>query len=55
MESGWVLPDLEDPTTGPFWAGTQPLGWGEVDDEESVRAIPRPGERGVTFLDTPAL
>jgi hypothetical protein len=22
MESGWVLPDLEDPTTGPFWEGT---------------------------------
>lgn len=37
---------------GPFWAGTQPLGWGEVDDEESVRAIRRAVELGVTFFDT---
>jgi uncharacterized OB-fold protein len=21
MESGWVLPDLREPTTGPFWEG----------------------------------
>jgi aryl-alcohol dehydrogenase-like predicted oxidoreductase len=37
---------------GPFWNGTQPLGWGEVDDEESVRAIHRALELGVTFFDT---
>ena len=37
---------------GPFWAGTQPLGWGEVDDEESVRAIRRAVELGVSVLDT---
>lgn len=41
---------------GPFWAGTpaapQPLGWGEVDDDESVRAIRRALELGVTFFDT---
>jgi aryl-alcohol dehydrogenase-like predicted oxidoreductase len=37
---------------GPFWAGSQPCGWGEVDDEESVRAIRRALDLGVTFFDT---
>ncbi len=37
---------------GPFWYGGQPLGWGDVDDEESVRAIRRALELGVTFFDT---
>ncbi|MFI5916076.1 aldo/keto reductase [Dactylosporangium sp. NPDC051541] len=37
---------------GPFWAGAQPLGWGEVDDEESIRAVRRALELGVTFFDT---
>lgn len=37
---------------GPFWAGETPLGWGEVDDEESVRAIHAALDRGVTFFDT---
>jgi aryl-alcohol dehydrogenase-like predicted oxidoreductase len=37
---------------GPFWNGSQPLGWGEVDDDESVRAIHRALELGVTFFDT---
>ncbi|HEU4421383.1 MAG TPA: aldo/keto reductase [Pilimelia sp.] len=37
---------------GPFWTGTQPNGWGEVDDEESVRAIRRALELGVTLFDT---
>jgi aryl-alcohol dehydrogenase-like predicted oxidoreductase len=37
---------------GPFWAGEQPLGWGEVDDEESVRAVRRAIELGITFFDT---
>ena len=37
---------------GPFWAGTQPLGWGEVDDTESIAAIHRALELGVTFFDT---
>jgi aryl-alcohol dehydrogenase-like predicted oxidoreductase len=37
---------------GPFWAGTKPLGWGEVDDAESARAIRRALELGVTFFDT---
>jgi aryl-alcohol dehydrogenase-like predicted oxidoreductase len=37
---------------GPFWAGSQPLGWGEVSDDESIRAIQRSLELGVTFFDT---
>jgi aryl-alcohol dehydrogenase-like predicted oxidoreductase len=37
---------------GPFWFGTQPLGWGEVDDSESIAAIHRAHELGVTFFDT---
>jgi aryl-alcohol dehydrogenase-like predicted oxidoreductase len=37
---------------GPWWAGSQPLGWGAVDDEESVRAVRRALELGVTFFDT---
>jgi aryl-alcohol dehydrogenase-like predicted oxidoreductase len=37
---------------GPFWGGTAPFGWGEVDDEESVRAIHAALEHGVNFFDT---
>ena len=37
---------------GPFWSGDQPLGWGEVDDTESIRAIHAALEHGVTFFDT---
>jgi aryl-alcohol dehydrogenase-like predicted oxidoreductase len=37
---------------GPFWAGETPLGWGEVDDHESIAAIHRGLELGVTFFDT---
>jgi aryl-alcohol dehydrogenase-like predicted oxidoreductase len=37
---------------GPFWAGEIPLGWGEVDDNESTRAIHAALELGVTFFDT---
>ncbi|HNT23902.1 MAG TPA: aldo/keto reductase [Anaerolineales bacterium] len=37
---------------GPFWAGETPLGWGEVDDNESIRAIHAALELGVTFFDT---
>ncbi len=37
---------------GPFWSGETPLGWGTVDDEESVRAIHAALERGVNFFDT---
>src|SRR3981081_1824032 len=37
---------------GPLWAGRQPLGWGQVDDNESVRAIRRALDLGVTLFDT---
>jgi aryl-alcohol dehydrogenase-like predicted oxidoreductase len=37
---------------GPFWSGETPSGWGEVDDDESVRAIHRGLELGITFFDT---
>jgi aryl-alcohol dehydrogenase-like predicted oxidoreductase len=37
---------------GPFWERGRPLGWGEVDDEESVRAIHAALDLGVTFFDT---
>jgi len=37
---------------GPFYAGETPLGWGEVDDTESIRAIHAALDRGVTFFDT---
>ena len=37
---------------GPFWSGDQPLGWGEVDDEESIRAIHKALDMGVNFFDT---
>jgi len=40
---------------GPFWSDGQPLGWGDVDDEESVRAIRRALALGVTFFDTAAV
>ena len=37
---------------GPFWRSGTPAGWGEVDDNESIAAIHRGLELGVTFLDT---
>jgi aryl-alcohol dehydrogenase-like predicted oxidoreductase len=37
---------------GPFWDGKTPQGWGEVDDEESIRAIHAGLELGVTLFDT---
>ncbi len=37
---------------GPFWQGSQPLGWGEVDDDESVRALRRALDLGISFFDT---
>jgi aryl-alcohol dehydrogenase-like predicted oxidoreductase len=37
---------------GPFWSGETPLGWGQVDDAESTRAIHKALELGVTFFDT---
>ncbi|WDZ88086.1 aldo/keto reductase [Micromonospora cathayae] len=37
---------------GPWAEGNQPLGWGPVDDEESVRAIRHALDLGVTLFDT---
>jgi aryl-alcohol dehydrogenase-like predicted oxidoreductase len=37
---------------GPFWKNGEPVGWGEVDDQESTRAIRRARELGITFFDT---
>ena len=37
---------------GPTWAGRAPIGWGEVDDDESIRAIHAAMDLGVTFFDT---
>jgi aryl-alcohol dehydrogenase-like predicted oxidoreductase len=37
---------------GPFWEGETPLGWGEVDDEESIRAIHAALDLGITLFDT---
>jgi aryl-alcohol dehydrogenase-like predicted oxidoreductase len=37
---------------GPFWSGETPLGWGEVDDDESIRAIHTAMDLGVSFFDT---
>ena len=37
---------------GPFWSDDTPLGWGEVDDNESLRALHRAFDLGVTFFDT---
>lgn len=37
---------------GPFWSGDEPHGWGEVDDNESIRAIHCALDHGVTFFDT---
>lgn len=37
---------------GPFWEKGTPHGWGEVDDEESIRALHCALELGVNFFDT---
>lgn len=37
---------------GPFWRGKTPAGWGEVDDNESIRAIHACLDMGVNFFDT---
>jgi aryl-alcohol dehydrogenase-like predicted oxidoreductase len=37
---------------GPFWEGETPHGWGQVDDEESIRAIHAALDLGVNFFDT---
>lgn len=42
---GWAI-------GGPTWWHGKPVGWGEVDDTESVRAIRRALDLGITFFDT---
>lgn len=37
---------------GPVWRGTDPSGWGQVDDAESIRAVRRGLELGATLFDT---
>jgi aryl-alcohol dehydrogenase-like predicted oxidoreductase len=37
---------------GPAWRGDTPAGWGEIDDAESMRAVRRAIDLGVTFFDT---
>jgi aryl-alcohol dehydrogenase-like predicted oxidoreductase len=41
---------------GPFWRTSNgersPMGWGDVDDDESIRAIHCAIDRGVNFFDT---
>lgn len=37
---------------GPFWDGETPIGWGEVDDDESIRAIHKALDLGVNLFDT---
>ncbi len=37
---------------GPFWRGETPVGWGEVDDAESTRAVHAALDLGITFFDT---
>lgn len=42
---GWAI-------GGPFYKKGQTVGWGQVNDEESIRAIHRALELGITFFDT---
>lgn len=37
---------------GPFWLDGLPDGWGEVDDQESIRAIHAALTHGITLFDT---
>ena len=37
---------------GPMWRDDVPTGWGKVDDNESIAAIHRALELGITFFDT---
>lgn len=40
---------------GPWtWEDGEPMGWGRVDDRESIRAIHRAIDLGITFFDTAA-
>lgn len=37
---------------GPMWSGGTPVGWGEISDDESIRAIHCALDLGATFFDT---
>jgi aryl-alcohol dehydrogenase-like predicted oxidoreductase len=37
---------------GPYWHNGNPVGWGKMDDKESIRAIQKGLEMGINFLDT---
>jgi len=37
---------------GPFWNDKAAVGWGEVDDEESIRAIHKALDLGINLFDT---
>ena len=37
---------------GAYWKGKAAVGWGNVNDEESIRAIHRALDLGITFFDT---
>jgi len=37
---------------GPAWRGETPVGWGKVDDAQSIRAIHAALDLGITFFDT---
>ncbi|MGW5667676.1 aldo/keto reductase [Micromonospora sp. NPDC003776] len=39
-------------TGGPYAGGDNQYGWGRVDDDESIRAVRRAVELGITFFDT---
>lgn len=40
---------------GPFWRNGEPVGWGSVNDNESIRAIHFAIDQGITFFDTAAV
>ncbi|HUV06847.1 MAG TPA: aldo/keto reductase [Spirochaetia bacterium] len=37
---------------GPFWRGNNSIGWGKIDDQESVRAVHKALDLGITYFDT---
>ena len=37
---------------GPLFLDDKPIGWGKVDDDESIRALRRAADLGVTLFDT---